>query len=291
MSVTAVDALRPVQASAGRCEARQNSSSSPRFQMRKQTLKNMRIWTIVATIGAVVVLSSCADGATGTAESPGPIVSSSSPSPTPTSPPDLSSLPAAQLSARAKLALKTARTLRVKGRVVEDGKVVALDLSYGRTGTAGAVTAEGHKIQLMLIGKEGYVKAPDSFYREQLGKEAGQALAVLSGKWVKNSASDPSFRAMAKYLSRKEVVGKVVDDWPAQLAKIGTKTVNGVECIGLKGSGHMLWIDKRNARPMLLESSPRMGESGTLLFSDYGKVTEPTPPPKSAVIDLSKAQG
>jgi hypothetical protein len=252
-----------------------------------------RLLVLVASLAVAAPVVGCDSGGGGAASPTTPAATSTAPSPsaTPTGRPDLTALTAAELSARARTALRTAKTLRISASLVDGGERIALDVGYGRTGSAGSVTVQGHRLRMILIGKFVYIKAPDSFWRKELGKDADQALAVVSGKWLKQRVTNADLREGADFFVRDKVVKEFVAEWPERPRKIGEKTVSGVACLGLKDGDGILWIDKYTARPVQLDPDSSSKTKEWMRFSDFNAVREPVVPPKSMTIDTARLGG
>jgi hypothetical protein len=244
-------------------------------------------------IGTIAVLAASMLAGCGGEDKADP--SSSSPAGTPTSArntpsaeADLSSLSAAALSKRSRNALNAARTFHVDMSVTEKGEKFAINMSYGTLGSQGTMASGGDRVEILTVDKVLYMRAPDRFWRKQFGADADRALAILSGKWLKLTATDKQFAEFSEFGSRDGFVRGMLDEWVTKPRKTGEKTIAGVQCLGLTGTDGTLWINKVDARPVRLESAPGSSTRGTMSFSDYNAVTEPTSPPNSMTIDITK---
>ena len=215
--------------------------------------------------------------------------SASAPSSTPPPTPDLSGLSAQVLAQKSRAALDATRTFHVDLTLAEKGETVAFDLDYGTLGSHGSMTSDGDKVDVLTYNTSFYLRAPDKFWRKRLGAKAEQALAILSGKWLKLARTDKQFAEFSEFGTRDGFVSGILGEtWLTKPRKSGQKTINGVECIGLADDEQVLWINKVDARPVRFESAPGSSTTGRMTFSEYNAVNEPKPPPTATVIDVTK---
>jgi hypothetical protein len=256
-------------------------------------MSTRRIGALVTVLVASVVAGCGGDNGAGSSSPPstGTTTSASAPSTTPPPTPDLSPLSATELSKRSRAALDAARTFHVSLSLAQKGESFALDVSYGTTGSRGTMTVNDDKVEILSIDKAFYMRAPDKFWRKQFGAKADQALAILSGKWLKLTTTDKEFAEYSEFGTRDGFVRSMLGDWVTNPRKAGQKTISGVQCIGLAGSDGTLWINKVDARPVQLESRKTASIRGRMTFSDYNTVTEPKAPPNSTTIDITKLRG
>lgn len=240
-------------------------------------------------LAVLLPLAGCGEGGGVVTSTPSPAIAASStpaPSAKPSVRPDLTGLSAAQLTARARTALRTAKTLRVYGVIIDADGTLAMDVSFGRTGTTANMVVKGHRIEFVLIGTVGYLKASDSYWRATDGKVVA---ALMSGRWLRGKLTDEGFRDFADLSSVAVFIDAISDsDRSERPAKIGMKTVNGVACIGLATADSTLWIDKYTAQPVQLGPGQGSKDKSRLNFSQFNAAREPVAPPPSLVIDASK---
>jgi len=249
------------------------------------------LFTSVLITGALVGCGGGDGSASSSPSTPATTATEPAPSSTPPPTPDLSSLSAAQLSARSRAALDAARTFHVSMVATEKGETVAFDMNYGTTGSHGTFTIGGQKVQMMVIRRAFYIKAPDTFWRQQFGAKADRMLAILSQKWLKVSITDKEFADYAEFGTRDGFVRSFLGDWLNRPRKIGAKTINGIACLGLAESDGVLWVNKGDARPVQFESPKSSTARGRMSFSDYNTVNEPTAPPAATTIDVTRLRG
>jgi hypothetical protein len=245
-------------------------------------------------LAVLLPLAGCGgdDGGSATTTPP-PAAASTTPAPspsvTPSARPDLTGMSGVQLSAKARTALMSAKSLRVYGTIIETEGPLTLDMRYGRTGTTATIISEGQRVEAISIGNVGYLKGSETFWRAIGGQRDGQAMAaLLAGRWLKGKLTDKEFGQFAELLRINEFRREITSDWPKSPEKFGVRTINGIQCIGLAGPDGVLWVDKYTARPVQI--GPELGskDKSRMNFGQYDAVQEPVAPPPSTVIDTSK---
>ncbi len=207
------------------------------------------------------------------------------PSNTPTSPAvttpagnGLDKLTAEEIRAKAQTTLKAQKSFAVKGTGVEDGEKMAMDLAFGDGNVAGNVQTAGFTIDIVLIGNDLYMKAPDAFWGG-LGQDAA-AMSLLKGKWVKLDGSKEEFESFKTIASTDAMLkpeGKVT--------KGEAKTIGGVPAIGLIAEDKSIIYVATEGEPLPLQI---VDADGNALDFTYKNVAEIKAPAASDVFDLSK---
>lgn len=244
--------------------------------------------TVAAIAAASVILAGCSSASTGTGSSGAPGSSSSRASSTGS---DIASLPAEQIVSKAIASLRSAKSFRVVGTVVEGADRTDIDLGLTDTGSAGTVAVSGTEIQVIVIGTDGYFKASDAAWRKLLaGRPNVEAIVqLLRGKWIKGSSSDEQFAGLFSITKKSLVDGLAAEKGP--FTKTATKVIAGQEAVGVTATDTTMYVSTKDGRP--LETEPLSGStsSGKVTFTEYGAVPEPTPPPAEETIDGSKLGG
>jgi hypothetical protein len=190
------------------------------------------------------------------------------------------SLPAQQVLDRAGAAVRGSSSVRIKGRVVQNGKTAELDLRLkGADGGVGTVVFDAHEYRIVRVGGDLYVTAGRGAFRA-LGPAGGS----LEGKPVRVSATDPRFAEVAGFTDLQRIFGLLLQPG-AGLTKGDQKDVNGRHALALlnaAGNGGTLWVATSGTPyPLRLDAPPSVSAaaSGRLDFSDYGAPVTLTPPP------------
>src|SRR5438045_1851855 len=109
---------------------------------------------ILAGIALALVLAFVAAGCGGSGGSSNPTTTASSGN-------GEASKPATQVLADAVKAARAASSLHLGGDVSTGGKQIGLDLSVAKDkGATGSMTLNGQKVDLVVDGKDGYMRAP-----------------------------------------------------------------------------------------------------------------------------------
>jgi hypothetical protein len=210
-----------------------------------------------------------------------------SPSATPSKPAaSIAGLPAEQIVKRAQAAAKAAASVRVRGAMtMEDGKPIKLDVSLVRTAGSGTITIDGAAIKVLVVGKAAYLQLSDAAWRQQAKskQEANLLIQVMRGKWLKIALTNKDLGDLAAFASKPAFFDGLFDP-VSQVRKTGTKTIQGIPCVGLGDGGGTLWVDATNARPIRLDIPGRSGTE-SLTFSEYNQIRQPTAPPAAQVIE------
>lgn len=256
----------------------------------------MRPTRVLLAVSAAALLSAaCGDDTTGSA-APATTSGAGTPSasaPASTSGGGLAALPATEILAKASAALKAAPSVHLKGSGSSGGQTFEIDMRYGKAAQAvGTVTANKQKIELRRDGRSVYVKADAAFWQSTGGAAAAR---LLAGKWLKAPLGDQRVAGLAAFTDKDQFTSGILKA-DGTVTKAETKTIRGVEAIGLRSSGAqgggILYIAS-TGDPVPLQIVPEAGggDAGQLDFLDYGKTVDVQAPPASQVVDASKLGG
>lgn len=140
----------------------------------------------------------------------------------------VSALTATEIVAKAKAALSKAKSFHVKGTMIEAGKATKVDVSVVGKDYAGTIEAEGLALELIVIGNDVYIKAPDAFWATQIPASLQPALAGLKGKYVKADATKAEFAPFKTLFSVDEIFSD-----SGSVTKGTAKTIGGKPAIGV----------------------------------------------------------
>jgi hypothetical protein len=96
------------------------------------------------------------------------------------------------------------------------------------------------------------------------------------------------FGVLPRFASKADFFDAIGGD-PSRVEKIAVETIDGIPCVGLRATDGTFWVNAANARPVRLELTGSQG-TGSLSFSEYNQIKEPTAPPAAQVVD-GKALG
>lgn len=247
------------------------------------------IRTLVASSVAAVVLAGCGGtevAGKGAPASPSPPGGGASASPSP-SDNGVAALGAEQILAKAKSALKSAETVRIKGAAGSGSERFDIDMRYTATSAQGTIAVAGQPIEMRRIGSTVYVKGSREFWTSHVPPAAVQ---LLTGKWLKSPMTDQRFAGLAELTDLSKAADGILEP-DGTITKGEKKVVAGAPAIALVSSGKdggKLYI-ATTGTPYPLQIVPtKPADSGQIAFTEYGKPVTVTPPPADLVIDVSK---
>lgn len=197
---------------------------------------------------------------------------------------DISSLSAEQIVAKAKKAAVSAKVLRMQGEGTEAGQSFSVDMTYVGEDADGSFSIDGNQLNLRKVGGETFFKADDEFWKAQVGKDADQVIAVINGRWIKTNG-EADFADLIGFTDRETLLGDTLKA-EGTVKKGKTKTVEGVECLGLDDTEGLLYVALDDARPIKIV--PKSSEGG-MTFA-YDDAEAPKAPAASDVIDSAQFQ-
>ncbi len=195
-------------------------------------------------------------------------------------------IPVSDLGNKVSAAMKAATDFHMVGKGTDDqGKPVAFDIHFATHKTAGSVTEQGQKIELINLGGSSlYFKLPGALWKQLEGADAESKFA---GKWVKVPAKETAFKPLEQAFDRQSFVGELLPGSTADLKKSGTATVDGVAATKYVGSdGTQLFIAVSGA-PVILKAVDPSSLGGSITFSDYGRPYSFSEPSAGQTVDLS----
>lgn len=230
--------------------------------------------------GAALALAACSDG------SPGPSGGgAATPSPTSISSAAFPGKTPEQILQAATTAARSAKSLRVKGSVVEAGDTITMDvLADTRGNSTGSLKVLGGTLDLRVDGKQVYLRGDKAFWK----KNAPEAAELLTGAWMKTSTKNKDFAEFIK-LGQPQTY---FDDKLAprgSLSVIAGRPVDGVPTLGLRdrgagpGSATIYVATEGEPYPLLVVS----GEEGEtpLTFTDWNAPVTVKAPAGAIAVD------
>jgi hypothetical protein len=192
---------------------------------------------------------------------------------------------------KAKAALKTAKSFRIKGSVREEGQLIGFDMKASGADLVGSLTIGKAKAEVLRVGKKAYLRPNQEFWKTSgAGAKDAKAIAtVVNGRWVVVAPDDKDF---AELFSIADV--KTLLDVDGKLTKGAVTTIDGHKAVALKetgADGGTLYVaTEGEPYPLRLEGPAKA--DGALTFSDFGATfADLKLPPASQTIDLAKLGG
>jgi hypothetical protein len=196
-----------------------------------------------------------------------------------------------QVLADAVKAAKAATFMRMNGNVVSSGQKIGLNflISNNGDGSKGILYLGGQAIGLILIGKDGYLKAPTAFWT-QFGGANGAAIAhQLNGKWLKFPADNAQFASLVAFSSPKALFDQLKLGADSNLKNNGTTTFNNQAVVALDdGENGTLYVAASGIPyPVALDKKGK--EGGTVYFGAWNHPFPVTAP--ADAVDISQLPG
>ena len=180
-------------------------------------------------------------------------------------------------------ALEEAGAVRVEGTIEQGGEEGELDLRLQGEDAAGTLTIDGGAIELVTVGGEQFIKAPEDFWGSSGLPE--EAAAALGGQWVALPADGADFAefSLASILEDLRNPTSEVQD------EVGEDEVDGTDVVVVEQEdGSKLFVaDEEPAYPLRLTSVG--DQTGTLDLSEFGEEQEISAP--EGAVDLGELVG
>lgn len=198
-----------------------------------------------------------------------------------------------EIAEDAVAAMKDVKSLRIKGDVTEDGKVMSLDFTVdGTTGNcSGSFGQDGQKADLISLDQEQYMRADGAFWKAQAdnAEQGNQMATMLGGKWVKIPTSAEDFGELCDI---DELLGEFSEapEKDEKVTKGEVEEVAGVDAIALTGDDDgekaTVWVAV-DGEHYIVKVEIEGDEPGTLEFLDIDDPAEIKAPPASDVVDMT----
>lgn len=173
---------------------------------------------------------------------------------------------------------------------------VGVDLSvvHGK-GATGSLTVGGSKVDLIVAGNSGYMRASSAFWKKFAAKQGGGAAAsfaasLFGGKWLKFPANNKSFQALTSPTKANSIF-KSLNFHHGKLKNQGEKTFKGQSVVAITDTtkGGTLYV-AATGTPYPVALTKAGGKSGgAITFSDWNQPVTVTAP--KGALDLSQFGG
>jgi hypothetical protein len=203
----------------------------------------------------------------------------------------MASKPAGQVLAASVKAADSASSLHMSGNVSAGTRPIGIDLSIAKdNGATGSMTINGHKVDLVIVGKNGYMKGDGSFWT-QFGGAAGATIAqLLQGRWLKFPVDNAQFQPIIAFSSAKALFDKVKSGADMHLQNKGMTTYKGQSVVALDdGTKNGTFYVAATGTPYPVALVKTGSGGGTISFSAWNEPVSLTAP--TDVLDFSKLTG
>jgi hypothetical protein len=173
---------------------------------------------------------------------------------------------------------------------------VGVDLSVVRgKGATGSLTVGGSKVDLIVAGNSGYMRASSAFWKKFAAKQGGGAAAsfaasMFGGKWLKFPANNKSFQALTSP-TRANSIFKSLNFSHGKLENQGEKTYKGQSVVAITDTtkGGTLYV-AATGTPYPVALTKAGGKTGGVITFDNWNQPVTVTAPKGA-LDLSQFGG
>ena len=217
----------------------------------------------------------------------------SSPSGTTTNGSDNGEAPksAQQVLTDAVTAAKAASSFRMSGQIATGGQQIGIDMTIVKgKGATGSMTLNGQKVDLVIVGTNGYMKAGTAFWTK-FGGSAGSAIAALvADKWMKFPTTNAQFGLLTGIASSS--IFDQMSTIRGAITNKGATTYKGQSVVDLydsSQSGDVYIAATGTAYPVATIAKKGSGDGLTITFDHWNDSVTLTAP--SGAVDISKLGG
>jgi hypothetical protein len=245
---------------------------------------------LAAAAGAAVLalgwVAGCGGGSSGSGGSTAATTAAASP---------LSGLSADEVLQRTRKAAAAADSVRVAGQVTTGNQTIKLDLGLqAGKGAAGTMDVGGGSVNLVVVGKDVYIKGNDAFYKGVLGSKWNDQVAkLLVGRYIKSTTDDPNFGPIALFTDMHGFLDGLLKPG-GTVTRVPGRPVDGVATVGLKGGkpgNAAILLVSDAAEPLPLHLAPIAGPAGDeITLSNWNGTVDLATPTNDQVFDITKLQ-
>jgi hypothetical protein len=202
-----------------------------------------------------------------------------------TQPSGVASKSANQVVSDAIKAAEAASSVHVAGTVATSGKQVGLDLSLNRSkGAVGSLTLNGAKVDLVLIGDTGYMRASPAFWKQYSG--AGGFAQLFAGKWLKFPAKNAQLGALTGVANEKALFDNLSSH--GKLVNQGATTYQGRSVVAIHDTtkNATLYVSASGTPYPVAIVKAKHPTAGAIKFDNWNRPVTLTAP--KGALDLSK---
>jgi hypothetical protein len=204
----------------------------------------------------------------------------------------VANLTAAEILAKAKEALQSAKSVHVRGTSKQGKDAFDIDLRISQSGSAiGTIKINGDAANLIRIGDAFYFKADTGFYTKN-GAPAGAA-SLLSGKYLKTTVTNKDFAEFKQFTDLTDLANTFLTP-EGTPEKVAGKKLHGQATVGLqdtvagKNTGTLYVATKGKPYPLAVDPPP--DQTGTFELVDYDAKVTASAPPTEQVVDFAQLQ-
>jgi hypothetical protein len=224
--------------------------------------------------------------------------------PSPAEPKDaFDGLSGAQISDKAKTALKSVTSLRVTGDAPDgSGGIVTVDMAMDTKGACrGTITQPGVGVIEIIKNRSSiFMKGDEAFWRASLAsdekltaKQADAVFEVVKGRWMKVDKKTSKAMIRKDMCDLSAVADELKGDSPATTSRGADITRAGQPLAVVYDRGDADTVTTihvaKTGTPYPVEIINTGGtDAGSLKFTDFNKPVDTTPPPADQILDPNK---
>jgi hypothetical protein len=190
----------------------------------------------------------------------------------------------ADIITKAKAALASAKSYHVKGGTTDAGEKATIDATFQGKNWGGNIQADGLSFDIVVVGTDIYLKAPDAVWAMLIPAGPQSTLAALTGKWVKADTSTPGLSSFADISP---------DDFlqtNGTLSKGDAKTINGTPAVGVVSADKTVIYVATQGEPYPLQVVDPSGTQN-LTIDQFNSAPAVTVPAAADVFDFKALMG
>jgi len=173
---------------------------------------------------------------------------------------------------------------------------IGLDLTIARDkGATGSLTVAGTKVDLIVTGKNGYMRASSSFWKKFVKKQGGGAAAgfaasLFGDKWLKFPAGNKDFEALTSP-TKANGIFKSLTNGHGKLVNEGEKTYKGQSVVAIRDTtkGGTLYVAATGTPYPVALTKTGGTNGGAITFDSWNQPVTLTAP--KGALDLSAFSG
>jgi hypothetical protein len=196
--------------------------------------------------------------------------------------------PGAVVATAAKAA-EAASSFHMSGQIHASGKDIGIDLTVAPgKGATGTLTVNGAKVDLVLIGNNGYLRGSSEFFKE-FASQAGSFAQILADKWLKFPANNAQLGSLTGPTNAKALFKSLTGNH-GKLENQGDTTYNGQSVVAIRDTTKNGTLYVASSGPPYPVALVKTGKNaGTISFDQWNQPVTLTAP--KGALDFSQLAG
>ena len=196
---------------------------------------------------------------------------------------------AEQVVADAQKAAKAASSVHISGLGTQNRQPIGIDLSLARgKGATGSVSYKGAKIDLIVIGKDAYLRAGPALWKKVSGGGAAAA-ALFANKWLKFPTDNAQFAGFTDLTDPNKFFNKLKQHGKLENQGVTTYKSQSVVAIRDTTQGGTLYVAASGTPYPVAVVKSKGSSAGAISFDQWNQPVTLTAP--KGALDFSKLAG